>query len=48
MEAIKAAVSVDKDFEYFHNNMYKAAVTTHRGLVQLSNYGRHGSNKNIG
>ena len=28
MEAIKADVSVDKDFEYFHNNMYKAAVTS--------------------
>ena len=28
MEAIKAAVSVDKEFEYFHSKMYKAAVTS--------------------
>ena len=28
MEAIKAAVSVDEEFEYFDNNMYKAAATS--------------------
>ena len=48
MEAIKAAVSVDKEFEYFHNNMCKAAVTSASWLIQLSNYGLHGRNKNIG